>query len=193
MNAQTRSQQPPRGVGWWLTPLRPLLLGMAALAVAAFVASKTLPEHTIVIWSAVGKRGLAASRSDFEIGILIIGLVVFAVWIVAGLFLTLMPTRHLLVPNAAYWKAPGRTAEMRRRYAIYLSRAIGITYWFVAAEVVVAIVSQRNGLLEIPWFPVVVSLLFVVILLVFAVWVFADGFRPPQRQAAQRAAGSAGR
>lgn len=166
---------------------------MAALALAALIASKTLPTHTVVIWSAVGKRGLAASRSDFEIGVLIVGLVVFGIWVIAGLFLTVMPLRHVLVPHAAFWKSAGNGAEMRHRYATYLSRAIGITYGFLAAEVVVAIVSQKNGLLEIPWLPVIVSLLYIVILLVFAVWVFADGFRPPQRPTPRRVPGSAGR
>ncbi|BDZ49897.1 hypothetical protein GCM10025867_21380 [Frondihabitans sucicola] len=188
MNAQST-----RGVAWWLSPLRPLLIGMAALAVATLVASKTLPVHTVVIWAAAGKRGLAASRSDFEVGVIIIGLVVFGVWVIAGLFLTVMPLRHVLVPHAVYWKAAGHGSEMRHRYATYLSRAIGFTYWFIAVEVVVAVVSQKNGSLEVPWLPVVVSLLFIVILLVFAVWVFADGFRPPPRPAPRKVAGSAGR
>lgn len=187
MNAQ-KANSIPRGAAWWLSPLRPLLIGMAALAVAVIVASRVLPTHTIVIWAAVGQRALAVSRSDFQIVVLVVSLIVFAVWVVAGLFLTVMPLRHVLVPNAAYWKAQGHGREMRHRYATYLSRAIGITYWFIAVLVVVAMVSQRDGLLELPWLPVVVSLLYVVILLIFAVWVFADGFRPPPRPTPQRAA-----
>jgi hypothetical protein len=169
------------------------VIGMAGLALAALIASKTLPLHTIVIWASAGKANLAVSRSDFEIVVLIVGLILFAVWIVAGLFFTLVPVRHILVPNPLYWKTADRGREMKRRYATYLSRAIGFTYWFVAAEVLVATVSQGNSVLEVPWLPVVVSLLFVVILLVFAVWVFADGFRPPQRPARPGGSGGARR
>lgn len=184
MNAQQK-----RGVAWWLTPLRPLVIGMAALGLVLLIAAKTLPLHTVVVWSSAGKSSLAASRSDLEIVVLISALGVFVLWIVAGLFFTVMPVRHVLVPNAAYWKSNGHGREMKHRYATYLSRAIGFTYWFIAAEVVVAIVSQHNTVLEIPWLPVIVSLLFIVILLVFSVWVFADGFRPPQRPVRAKAAG----
>lgn len=188
VNAQSK-----RGVAWWLAPVRPLLIGLVALAVVMIVAARILPLHIVLVWAKAGRQGLAASRSDLEIIVAIVAAGVIVVWVVAGLFLSLVPLRHLLVPNAAYWKSSGHGGEMRRRYATYLSRAIGFTYWFIAAEIVVAMVSQHNGLLETPWLPVAVSLLFVVILLVFAVWVFADGFRPPQRATAQRARGSGGR
>lgn len=161
---------------------------MVALVVALVVASRTLPPHSILIWASSGKEGLAASRSDLEITAVIAGFIVLGVWILASLVFAVMPAHHVLVPHAAYWKSGGRerVREMKHRYFIYLARAIGFTYWFLAAEVMVAVVSQRNGLLESPWLPVAVSALYIISLLVFAVWVFADGFQPVEVTAARR-------
>ncbi len=157
---------------------------------ALLVASRTLPVHTIVIWQSAGSKALAASRSDFEVGVLATGAVILVAYLVAAALMALVPTRHVLVPHAAYWKTPDHRAEMRRRYAVYLGRAFCFTYVFIAVEIVVAIVSQSNRAFEVSWLPQVVSLLFVVVLLIYAVWVFADGFRVPRRPApAQRAPG----
>ncbi|ROQ38384.1 hypothetical protein EDF46_2019 [Frondihabitans sp. PhB188] len=162
---------------------------MAAVVVALLVASRQLPAHTILIWSSAGKKGLAASRSDLEIVVVITSLIVIGIWVVASAALAFMPARHILVPHAVYWKGGGRdrTRDMRHRFAIYVSRAIGITFWFLAAEVVAALVSQKNGLLESPWLPVIISILYIIALLVFAVWAFADGFQPPSRAAQEQA------
>jgi hypothetical protein len=156
--------------------------------VALLIASRTLPLHTILIWSSSGRQGLAASRSDLQITALVAALIVLVVWLVAAALMAIIPARHVLVPHAAFWKSGGkdRVREMRHRLGVYLSRAIGFTFWFLAAEVMVAVVSQTNGLLESPWLPVVVSLLYIIALLVFAVWVFADGFQPPPVKAARR-------
>jgi uncharacterized membrane protein len=176
-----------RGVTWWLSPLRPVAIGIIAFAVALIVAAQTLPGHTVVIWDSAGKRALDASKEDFTVAVLVAGFAVLAVWLVAGLILTLMPARHVLVPHAAFWKSAGHVPEMRHRFATYLGRAIGATYGVIAVEVVVAVASQNNAALEMWWPPVVVSVLFIVILLIFAVWVFSDGFRPPRQAAARRA------
>lgn len=182
------SSPAPKGTAWWLTPLRPGLIGLVALVVAVIVASRVLPAHSILIWASAGKQGLAASRSDLEITATIAGLIVLGAWILGSLAFAVTPAQHMLVPHAAYWKSGGRerVREMKHRYFIYLSRAIGITFWFLAAEVMVAVVSQKNGLLESPWLPVVVSALYIIGLLVFAVWVFADGFQPAEAKAAPR-------
>ncbi|RKR74690.1 hypothetical protein [Frondihabitans australicus] len=156
------------------------------------MASKALPLHTIVIWQSAGHKALAASRSDFEVGVLVTGAVVLFAYLVAAALMAVVPTRHVLVPHAAFWKAAENRAEMRRRYAVYLGRAFCFTYLFIAAEIVVAIVSQHNRALEVSWLPTVVSLVYVVLLLIYSVWVFADGFRVPRRPstgAPQRASG----
>lgn len=155
-------------------------------AVVLLIAARVLPVHTIVIWQSPGTRALAASRSDFEIGLLVTGGALLLVYLVVAAFLTLMPVRHVLVPHAAYWKTPERRGEMRHRYAQYLGRVIGSTYGFLAAEIVVAMVTQKNPSLQVWWLPSIISLVFVVILLVFAVWIFADGFRPPPAPPARR-------
>ncbi|ARC56363.1 hypothetical protein AS850_04645 [Frondihabitans sp. 762G35] len=175
-----------RGATWWLSPLRPVAIGVIAFAVALIVASRLLPAHTVVIWDSAGKRALDASSDDFTVGVLVAGFIVLAVWLVAGLVLTLVPARHVLVPHAAHWKSAGNVPEMRHRFATYLGRAIGATYGFIAVEVLVAVVSQSTSALQTWWPPVVVSILFIVILLIFAVWVFSDGFRPPRQASARR-------
>jgi uncharacterized membrane protein len=175
-----------RGATWWLSPLRPVGIGVIALAVALIIASQTLPGHTVVVWDSAGKRALDASRDDFTVGAVVAGFIVLAIWLVAGLLLTLVPARHVLVPHAAHWKRPGNVPEMRHRFATYLGRAIGATYGFIAVEILVAVVSQSNAALQTWWPPVVVSILFIVILLIFAVWVFSDGFRPPRQAPARR-------
>lgn len=152
------------------------------------MASRALPLHTIVIWQSEGHKALAASRSDFQVGVLLAGAVVLLVYLIAAALMAIVPARHVLVPHAAYWKQPDHRGEMRRRYAVYLGRAICFTYVFLALEIVVAIVSQKNAVLEVPWLPTIVSLGFVVLLLIYAVWVFVDGFRLPRRPAAQRSA-----
>lgn len=167
---------------------------MVVFAVMLIIAANTLPDHTIVIWDATGKKALAAAREDFSIGVLISGLIVLAIYLVAAVLMAVTPRRHVLVPNAVYWKVPARVGEMRHRYATYLGRAIGMTYVFLAAEVTVTIVSQHNKALQVWWLPSLLSLLFVIALLIFAVWVFADGFRPPPRPATTpRRAPSSGR
>lgn len=161
---------------------------------ALLVASKTLPLHTIVVWQGPGQKALAASRSDFEVGVLVAAAVVLVAYLVAAVLMAIVPTRHVLVPHAAYWKTTEHRREMRRRYAVYLGRAFCFVYFFIAIEMVVAIVSQHNRALEEPWLPQAVSIAFIVLLLVYAVWVFADGFSVPARPVSQqRVPGGRGR
>ncbi|GAA4670461.1 hypothetical protein GCM10025780_12350 [Frondihabitans cladoniiphilus] len=151
---------------------------MVVLAIVFVVGLKTLPLHTILIWAGPHDRALAASSSDVEILVLIAGLVVLGLWLVTAGIMALVPVRHVLVPHSAYWKSGGRHPEMRRRYAAYLGRAVGGTYVFIAAELLLGILSQKGSALETPWAPIVVSIAYIVGLLIFAVWVFTDGFRP---------------
>jgi hypothetical protein len=161
------------------------------------ILSRVLPLHAAVLWGEDGRRSLSASRSDLVLGSGIAVLIVLLVWIVASVIMALVPARHVLVPHAAFWKSTKpRIHEMRRRYALYFARVIALTLFFVSAELVVAIAGQKGGPLALWWVPAFVSLVYIVLLLVFAVWIFTDGFAQPAKtatQAPQRKAPVSGR
>jgi len=161
-----------------LRPAVPVAVALAGVLVTLAVASRVLPGRVVMVHlSETGGSAFAASRGDLVLvgAVLVVGIVV--TWLISALFLAVTPVRHVLVPNAAFWKQPANRAEMRRRYARYLAVATGASLWFVSALFVLAMVSQ-SGPLVVWWLPAALSAAFVLFVLGGLVWVFTVGFVP---------------
>ena len=162
-----------------LRPAVPMAIGTAAALVALAVASRALPGHVVMIHlQETGGSAFAASRDDITLLGLVVVVLLVGGYLVAATVLGLTPARHVLVPHADYWKTPSRRRAMRRRFQTYLAVGVGATQWFVAALVVLAMVSQ-SGPLTLWWIPAAVSVVFVLAMLIGLIWVFTSGFTPP--------------
>ena len=170
------------------------MVALVVTGILLLIVSRVLPLHAAVLWGENGRRALSASRSDLVLGSGIAVLAILVLWVVASIVMVLVPARHVLVPHATFWKSSkARVREMRHRYALYFSRVIALTLFFVSAELVVAIAGQQGGPLALWWVPAFVSLVYVVLLLVFAVWIFTDGFAQPAQPAPSGKVSAGGR
>jgi hypothetical protein len=173
-----------------LRPAVPVAVALVGVLVTLAVASRVLPGRVVMVHlSETGGSAFAASRGDLVLlgAVLVVGIVV--TWLISALFLAVTPVRHVLVPHAAFWKAPTNRVEMRRRYQRYLAVATAASLWFVATLFVLAMVSQ-SGPLAAWWLPAAVSAAFVLFVLGGLVWVFTAGFTPTPAGAAARTAAS---
>jgi len=170
----------------------PAGLALAVAGVALLVSWRALPDRVALVHEPeAGAVAFAASRVDLVlvVGVLLVGTLV--AYLVCAAFLAWTPARHLLVPHAEHWKAPGRRPEMRRRFAVWLARGFAVAWWSVALELVVTMLAQRGGALATWWLPAAVSGLAVLLLLGGLVVAFAAGFTPDARPARAPARASA--
>jgi len=165
----------------------PAGLALAVAGVALLVSWSALPDRVALVHEPeTGAVAFAASRVDLVlvVGVLLVGTLV--AYLVCAAFLAWTPARHLLVPHAEHWKAPGRRPELRRRLAVWLARGFAVAWWSVAVELVVTMLAQRGGALATWWLPAAVSGLTVLLLLGGLVVAFTVGFAPDARPAPVR-------
>lgn len=157
-------------------------MGLLAALVALLVARFALPGRVVLVHLAdTGGSALAASRSDLLLvaGLVVAGLAV--AWLVAAVLVLLTPARHLLVPHAEHWKAPGRRPVLRARLLHHVSLGVAVTWWSLALQLVAAVVAQRGGPLSAWWIPAALSAVTVLVLVGGGLFLLLTAWTPGAR------------
>lgn len=162
----------------WLRPAAPMGAAVVVLAGVLGAGGLLLPSRVTLVHTVDGAGAVFASRSDLLLVTTVLALVIVVAYLVSAAALAWTPVRHLWVPRPAYWKTPARRRELRRRLAAYLARGTAAGLLLLAALVVVALIAQDGGPGALWWIPLAVSLVYVVAMIVWLVWVVTAGFAP---------------